>query len=62
MTDKNEIKKMVKESLYELVFEEPSEIRNVLLDALEDRALGKAMKEAEGSDEVARAEIFNLLP
>ena len=56
-----QIKEAVKKALQELLVEDREFLREILLQAAEDAALGEAIMEARKSKPVSRESIFKIL-
>jgi len=59
--DKPEFKQLLKATIRELIQEEREMFSELLVEALEDIAMEKAIKEGENSEVVSRDEIFKML-
>lgn len=59
--DENRIKTLFKEALVELIEENQELVSSILIDALEDIGLSRAIEEGEKSKTVSRDEIFKVL-
>ena len=59
--DKNRIKTLFKEALVEVIEENQELVSSILIDALEDIGLSRAIEEGETSKTVSRDEIFKVL-
>ena len=55
------LKDVVKTAIVEVLEERSDLIRDIVEDALEDIAMGKAIQEGEDSDPVTHDEVFELL-
>ena len=62
MIETEEIKKQVKNALYEILREDNSFIRDILEDMIEEIVLTKAIQEGEKSEFVKESKIMDLLP
>lgn len=59
--DKTRIKTLFKETLVEVIEENQDKLSSILIDALEDIGLSRAIEEGEKSQTVSRDEIFEVL-
>jgi ribosomal protein L12E/L44/L45/RPP1/RPP2 len=59
--DETRIKALFKEALVEVIEENQELVSTILIDALEDRGLSRAIEEGEKSKTVSRDEIFKVL-
>ncbi|GAB4555092.1 MAG: hypothetical protein Tsb0014_47780 [Pleurocapsa sp.] len=59
--DETKIKALFKEALVEVIEENQDKLSSILVDALEDIGLSRAIEEGEKSKTVSRDEIFKLL-
>ncbi|MBE9047398.1 hypothetical protein IQ255_23865 [Pleurocapsales cyanobacterium LEGE 10410] len=59
--DENKIKTLFKEALVEVIEENQELVSSILIDALEDIGLSRAIEEGEKSQTVSRDEIFKVL-
>ena len=59
--DENKIKTLFKEALVEVIEENQELVSSILIDALEDIGLSRAIEEGEKSQTVSRDEIFKAL-
>lgn len=59
--DENKIKALFKEALVEVIEENQDLVSSILVDAMEDIALSRAIAEGEKSKTVTREEIFKVL-
>jgi hypothetical protein len=59
--DDAKLKALLKETLVELLEERREEFSELLLEALEDLALSRAIREGEGSGLVDKKEILKIL-
>lgn len=59
--DETRIKALFKEALVEVIEENQDLVSSILLDALEDIGLSRAIEEEENSETVSRDEVFKLL-
>ena len=59
--DDTQLKSLIKEVFIEVLSERPELLLDALGDALEDRALARAIEEGDGSGNVSRDEVFALL-
>lgn len=59
--DENKIKTLFKEALVEVIEENQELVSSILIDALEDIGLSRAIEEEEKSKTVSRDEIFEVL-
>jgi hypothetical protein len=56
--DTADLKQLIKDALSELMVENREEFQDLMVEALEDAAMAKAIAEGENSDPVDRATIF----
>ena len=59
--DETRIKTLFKEALVEVIEENQELVSSILIDALEDIGLSRAIEEGEKSKTVSRDEIFKVL-
>ena len=59
--EETRIKALFKEALVEVIEENQELVSSILIDALEDIALSRAIEEGEKSQTVSRDEIFKVL-
>ncbi len=59
--DETRIKALFKEALIEVIEENQELVSSILIDALEDIGLSRAIEEGETSKTVSRDEIFKVL-
>ena len=59
--DKNKIKALFKEALVEVIEENQELVNSILIDALEDIGVSRAIEEGEKSKTVSQDEIFKVL-
>ncbi len=59
--DETRIKTLFKEALVEVIEENQDKLSSILIDALEDIGLSRAIEEGEKSQTVSRDEIFEVL-
>jgi ribosomal protein L12E/L44/L45/RPP1/RPP2 len=59
--DETKIKTLFKEALVEVIEENQELVSSILIDALEDVGLSRAIEEGEKSKTVSRDEIFKVL-
>ena len=59
--DETRIKTLFKEALVEVIEENQELVSSILIDALEDIGLSRAIEEGEKSKTVSRDEIFKML-
>ncbi len=59
--DETRIKTLFKEALVEVIAENQELVSSILIDALEDIGLSRAIEEGEKSKTVSRDEIFKVL-
>ena len=59
--DETRIKTLFKEALVEVIEENQDKLGSILIDALEDTGLSRAIEEGETSKTVSRDEIFKVL-
>lgn len=58
--DETKLKKLVKQAVEEVLVENKNLFSDLILEALEDIALIRAIKEGENSKTVSREEIFKV--
>ena len=61
MLDHNQVKSLFKQSMIELIGEQPELFVDLFAEAMEDLALVKAIEEGETTESVSREAIFQLL-
>ncbi len=59
--DETRIKYLFKQALVEVIEENQDLVSSILVDAIEDIGLSRAIEEGEKSKTVTREEIFNVL-
>ena len=59
--DETQIKTLFKEALVEVIEENQELVSSILIDALKDIGLSRAIEEGEKSKTVSRDEIFKVL-
>lgn len=59
--DETQIKALFKEALVEVIEENQDLVSSILVDAMEDIALSRAIAEGEKSKTVTREEVFKVL-
>ena len=59
--DDQKIKALFKEAIVEVMEENQDLVSSLLIDALEDIGLSRAIEEGEASQSVSREEIFKIL-
>ncbi len=59
--DETRIKTLFKEALVEVIEENQELVSSILIDALEDIGLSRAIEEGDKSQTVSRDEIFKVL-
>ena len=59
--EETKIKTLFKEALVEVIAENQELVSSILIDALEDIGLSRAIEEGEKSKTVSRDEIFKVL-
>ncbi|MBE9166903.1 hypothetical protein IQ238_04920 [Pleurocapsales cyanobacterium LEGE 06147] len=59
--DETRIKALFKEALVEVIEENQELVSSLLIDALEDIGLARAIEEGEASKTVSRDEVFKVL-
>ena len=59
--NKNELKELLKEAIFEILQEERQIFSELFADALEDMALAKAIAEGKDTEPVSREAIFKIL-
>ncbi|HHP7229669.1 MAG TPA: hypothetical protein ACFCUY_02270 [Xenococcaceae cyanobacterium] len=59
--DETRIKTLFKEALIEVIEENQELVSSILIDALEDIGLSRAIEEGDKSQTVSRDEIFKVL-
>ncbi|MFK7971927.1 MAG: hypothetical protein AB8F95_16285 [Bacteroidia bacterium] len=60
-TQNDALKEVVKAAFLELLIEKRELMQEIIVEALEDHALGSAIKEGAQNDLVSRSEIFEVL-
>jgi predicted Zn-dependent protease with MMP-like domain len=60
-TEDEKFKELVKEALIDVLEERQDLVKNILVEAIEDVALGKAIGQGLGSDPIPRNEVIELL-
>jgi hypothetical protein len=55
------LKDLLKQAILELVQEKRDVLQDVLVEALEDLALARAIEEGESTEVVSRAEVLQIL-
>ena len=55
------LKDLLKQAILELVQERRDLLQDILVEALEDLALARAIEEGESTEVVSKAEIFQIL-
>ncbi|MDQ1638502.1 MAG: hypothetical protein QOF62_1841 [Pyrinomonadaceae bacterium] len=60
-TEDEKFKELVKAALIDVLEERRDLVKDILVEALEDMALGKAISQGLGSDPIPRNEIIELL-
>jgi predicted Zn-dependent protease with MMP-like domain len=60
-TEDEKFKELVKAALIDVLEERRDLVKDILVEALEDMALGKAISQGLGSDPIPRNEILELL-
>lgn len=61
ITNDYELKALLKEAVIEALEEKKDDFRAIVLEAMEDIALSKAIEEGENSPVVSRREVFKIL-
>ncbi|GAB6095419.1 hypothetical protein JCM14469_16710 [Desulfatiferula olefinivorans] len=59
--NENILKQVFKEALLEMIEENRSVFQDIIVEALEDIALGHAIDEGKDSESASRQEIFSIL-
>lgn len=59
--DDQKIKALFKEAIVEVMEENQDLVSSLLVDALEDIGLSRAIEEGENSESVSREEVFKVL-
>ena len=59
--NETKIKALFKEAITEVIEENQDKLSSILIDALEDIALSRAIEEGEKSKTVSRDEVFKVL-
>ncbi|MBA2703203.1 MAG: hypothetical protein H0U60_05045 [Blastocatellia bacterium] len=60
-TEDEKFKELVKAALIDVLEERRDLVKDILVEAIEDMALGKAIAQGLGSDPIPRNEILELL-
>ncbi len=60
LIDNNRLKDLIKQALIEAIEEKKDAVHDILVEALEDAAMIRAIREGEGSGLVDRDEIFKI--
>jgi hypothetical protein len=60
-TEDEKFKELVKAALIDVLEERRDLVKDILVEAIEDMALGKAISQGLGSDPIPRNEILELL-
>jgi len=59
--DTADLDQLIKDTLSELIVERREEFQDLMVEAIEDASMAKAIAEGDNSDSVDRETIFNLL-
>ncbi len=59
--DENKIKQLLKEALIETLEERKGVFHDLIIEAIEDIALSRAIREGEKSGNASKKEIFDIL-
>lgn len=59
--DENRLKQVFKEALVEMLEEKQNIFHDIIMDAIEDVALSRAIQEGQSSGTATKEEIFNIL-
>ncbi len=59
--DEDRLKQIFKEALTEMLEEKQNLFHDIVMDALEDIALSRAIQEGHGSGKATRQEVFDIL-
>ena len=61
LIDDSKIKKLFKKAIIEAIEEKKDVVHDLLVDAMEDIAMIRAIHEGESTDSVGKKEIFDIL-
>jgi len=61
LIDDSKLKQLLKEAFIEALEEKKTIFQELIVEAMEDIALARAIKEGENTDTVSKQEIFNIL-
>ncbi len=61
LIDDSKIKKLFKQAIIEAIEEKKDVVHDLLVDAMEDIAMIRAIQEGENTDSVSKKEIFDIL-
>lgn len=59
--DEEKLKKLLKETLIEVIEQKRDLFRDIVSEAIEDIALTNAIKEGEFTESTSREEVFNII-
>jgi hypothetical protein len=59
--DEGKLKQVFKEAIIEMLEERKNDFHDIIVEAMEDIALIRAIREGEGTEPASRKEIFNIL-
>ncbi|BBO17006.1 conserved hypothetical protein [Candidatus Brocadia pituitae] len=59
--DEEKLKKLLKETLLEVIEQKRNLFHDIVAEAIEDIALTNAIKEGESTESASREEIFNII-
>ncbi|MFH2047281.1 MAG: hypothetical protein ABIK92_19305 [Pseudomonadota bacterium] len=61
LIDEGKLKQVLKEAIIEMLEERKNDFHDIIIEAMEDVALIRAIREGEDTEPVSRKEIFNIL-
>ena len=61
LIDDDKLKQLLKEALIEAIEEKRNLFYNLIVDAVEDIAIVRAIQEGENTETISKEEIFNIL-
>ena len=61
MMDEGRLKQVFKEALIEMLEEKHSLFHDIVVEAMEDIALSRAIQEGQGSGKATKEEVFGIL-
>jgi hypothetical protein len=59
--DTSELKQLIKSAIVEILQEQKEVFADIMVEAVEDISLGKAITQGENNDSVSRETIFKIL-